>query len=151
MALGNIGRVLAGQAIETTKKNVLDALRTPETARTAEKIQGEKPSVSPGNENIGPVILGQMQAIQRTLKDDQELVVLFHTGDETLRILEIFVPSLHIFVLVGVDAEQNVTRVVLPAESAQLVFKIMKLAEGAKAIKVNVLSPRPNPAPAPQA
>jgi hypothetical protein len=151
MAFGNIGRVIAGQAIETTKKNVLDALRVPETAKSAEKIRAEKPSPPPATDNMASVILGQMQAMQRALKEDQELVVLYHTGDETLRVLEIFVPSVHVFVLAGVDTDQNVTRVVVPAESSRMVFKVMKLAEGAKPIKVNVLSPRPNPAPAPQA
>jgi hypothetical protein len=145
MAFGNIGRVIAGQAIESTKKNVLDALRVPETGKTAEKIQADRPAAPPGGENIGAVILGQIQAMQRAMKEDQELVVLFETGGETLRVLEIFVPSPRVFVLAGIDAEQNVTRVVIPAESAQLVCKIMKVAPDAKPIRVNVLSPRPKP------
>ena|SRR5579863_4607652 len=143
MAFGNLGRVIAGQAIETTKKNVLDALLSPETAKAAEKIQAERPAAPAPGEPIGGVILGQIQAMQRALKDDQELVVLFNTGGETLRVLEVFVPSVKVFVLAGVDAEQNVTRVVIPSESAQLVCKIVKVAEGAKPIRVNVLSPRP--------
>ncbi len=150
MALGNIGRVIAGQAIETTKKSVIDALRTPETARAAEKLQTERPAAPAPSENIGAIILGQMQAMQRALKEDQELMVLFHTGSETLRVLEIFVPSPHVFVLAGVDADQNVTRAVIAAESANLVFKILKLQPDTKAIRVNVLSPRPAaPAPTP--
>ena len=87
--------------------------------------------------------MGQIQAMQRAMKEDQELVVLFETGGETLRVLEIFVPSPHVFVLAGIDAEQNVTRVVIAAESAQLVCKIMKVAPEAKPIRVNVLTPRP--------
>ena len=148
MPLGNIGRVIAGQALDATKKNVLDALRSPETAKSAEKIQAERPAAPPAGESIGAVILGQMQAMQRALKEDQELVVLFHEGGETLRVLEIFVPSIHVFVLAGVDADQNVTRMVIPAEAARLVFKIVKLSEGAKAVKVSVLSPRPPTPPA---
>ena len=135
--------MIAGQAIETTKKNVMDALRSPETAKTAEKIQNEKSAIPAAGENIGAVILGQIQGMQRALRDDQELVVLFHAADETLRVLEIFVPSLHVLVLAGIDAEQNVTRVVIPAENAALVCKIMKVADGAAPIRVNVLSPRP--------
>jgi hypothetical protein len=150
MAFGNIGRALAGQAIESTKKNVLDALRAPETAKAAEKIQTDRPAAPAAGENIGAIILGQIQAMQRSLKDDQELVVLFEAGGETLRVLEIFVPSLHVLVLAGIDAEQNVTRVVIPAESAQLVCKIMKVAPDAKPIRVNVLSPRPKPEASPQ-
>ncbi|HVW83306.1 MAG TPA: hypothetical protein VHB50_01430 [Bryobacteraceae bacterium] len=145
MAFGSLGKVIAGQAIETTKKNVLDALRAPETARTAEKIQSDRPTAPAPGEAIGGIILSQIQAMQRALKEDQELVVLFTAGDETLRVLEIFVPSLQVFVLAGTDAEQNVTRVVVPAESAQLVCKIMKVAPDVKPIRVNVLSPRPKP------
>ena len=143
MAFGNLGKTIAGQAFETTKKNVLDALLSPETARAAEKIQSERPAAPPPGEPIGGVILGQIQAMQRALKDDQELVVLISAAGETLRVLEVFVPSVKVFVLAGVDTEQNVTRVVIPSESAQLVCKIVRVAEGAKPIRVNVLSPRP--------
>jgi hypothetical protein len=52
MAFGNIGRVIAGQAIESTKKNVLDALRVPETVKAAEKIQTDRPAAPAGGENI---------------------------------------------------------------------------------------------------
>ena len=143
MAFGNLGRTLAGQALETTKKNVLDALLSPETSKAVEKIQTERPAAAAAGEAIGSVILAQIQAMQRALKEDQELVVLFETGGETLRVLEVFVPSVKVFVLAGVDAEQNVTRVVIAADTAQLVCKIVKVTEGAKAIRVNVLSPRP--------
>jgi hypothetical protein len=149
MAFGNLGKALVGQAIETTKKNVLDGLMSPETAKSAEKIQAAKPVAAPTADAIGGVILGQIEAMQRALKEEQELVVLFTAGSETLRVLEIFVPSLHVFVLVGVDSEQNVTRVVIPAEAAQLVCKIMKATSGVQPVRVNVRWPRPKePAPA---
>jgi hypothetical protein len=136
MAFGNIGKVIAGQALETTKKNVMDAFMS-------EKPPAEKPAAPPPPEPIGAVVLNQIQAMQRALKEDQELLVSFSAGGETLRVLEVFVPSVHVLVLAGVDKEQNVTRVVVPAESAQLVCKIVKVAAGAKPIRVNVLSPRP--------
>jgi hypothetical protein len=137
MAFGNLGRTIAGQAIETTKKQMLDSLLTPETPKAP-----EKPPAPPSPEPAGTVILNQVQAMQRALREDQELAVLFHTGSETLRVLEIFVPSTKVFVLAGVDAEQNVTRAVVPADTAQLVCKVLKVAEGAKAVRVNVLAPR---------
>lgn len=140
MAFGSIGKVIAGQALEATKKNVIDAIAGPEPARS-----GEKAAAAPVQESVGGLILGQIQAMQRPLRDDQELVVLFHTGTEMLRVTEIFVPSLHVFVFAGTDASQNVTRVVVPSEKAQLVCKIMKVGPEAKAVRVNVLSPRPKP------
>ena len=151
MAFGNIGRVIAGQAIENTKKNVMDALRAPEAAKAAEKIQSERPVAGPAAESIGPVILGQVQAMQRPLKADEELMVLFNSHSETLRVLEIFVPNPHVFVFAGIDSDHNVTRVITPADSAQLICKIMKVAEGAQPIRVNVLTPRPKTEPQPAA
>lgn len=143
MALGNLGKAIAGQAFETTKKGVIDAF-TSEPAKAPEK-PAEK-STAP--EPIGGILLGQIQGMQRALKEDQELLVQFHTGVDMLRVLEIFVPSLQVFVLAGVDAEQNVTRAIVPAESMRLVCRIVKVAPDAKPVRVNVLSPRPKPEPA---
>jgi len=145
MAFGNIGKMIAGQAIEATKQNVMDSLRPAEAAKPAEKTQPDRPAAPPAADSIGGVILGQIQAMQRPMKDDQELIVHFTAGNETLRVTEIFVPSLHVLVLAGVDAEQNVTRVVIPAEAATLVCRIMKVAPDAKPVRVNILSPRPKP------
>lgn len=143
MAFGNIGKALVGQAIESTKKNVLDGLMSPETAKSAEKIQAAKLPAPPAADAIGGVILGQIEAMQRALKEEQELVVLFTAGTETFRVLEVFVPTLHVLVLVGVDSDQNVTRVVVPAEAAQLVCKIMKVNPGAQPVRVQVRWPKP--------
>jgi hypothetical protein len=139
MAFGNIGKVIAGQALEAAKKNVIESVVGPEQPKTQ-----DKPSVpvAPPVENIGPIILGQLQAMQRPLGDDRELVVTFQTGAESFRVLEIFVPNIHVFVLVGADAEHNVTRVVVPAESAVLVCKVMRVPPDARPVRVNVLSPR---------
>jgi hypothetical protein len=136
MAFGNIGKVIAGQALEATKKNVMDAITGPEAPKP-----GEKPQATP--ESIGGLILGQIQAMQRPLKDDQELVVLFHTGAESLRVTEIFVPNVQVFVFAGVDSLGNVTRAVVPSDRAQIVCKIMKIAPDARPVRVNILSPRP--------
>jgi hypothetical protein len=144
MAFGNIGKALAGQALEATKKNVMDAITGPES-KAADKNPAASAVPPPAPESVGGTILGQLQAMQRPLKEDQELVVLFQAGGETLRVLEIFVPNLQVFVLAGVDAEQNVTRVIVPVETAQLVCKIKKVPEDAKPVRVNVLSPRPKP------
>ncbi|HZL57106.1 MAG TPA: hypothetical protein VFC21_08500 [Bryobacteraceae bacterium] len=140
MAFGNIGKALAGQAFETTKKGVMDAFAA-EPAKPAEP----KPAAP---EALGGILLGQVQGMQRALREDQELVVQFHTGTEMLRVTEIFVPSLQVFVLAGTDAEQNVTRVIVPAEAMKLVCRIVKVAPDARPVRVNVLSPRPKPEPA---
>jgi hypothetical protein len=139
MALGNIGKTLAGQAIDAVKKNALDAVR-PEAPKNAEKPV-EKPAAQP--ESPGAVILGQVQAMQRQLKDDQELVILHESRAETLRVLEIFVPSVHVLVLAGIDDENHVTRVIVPAATLQLVCKVKNVVPGTAPVRVNILTPRP--------
>lgn len=136
MAFGNIGKVIAGQAIEATKKNVMDAI-TADPQKPPEK--------APGPETVGGLILSQIQGMQRALKEDQELVVHYYTGVEMLRVHEVFVPSLLVLVLAGVDANQNVTRAIVPADSVKLICKIVRVAPETKPIRVNVLSPRARP------
>jgi hypothetical protein len=139
MALGNIGKTLAGQAIDAVKKNALDVVR-PEAGKTGEKPV-EKNAAQP--EGPGAIILGQLQAMQRLLKDDQELVVLYESRAETLRVLEIFVPSVHVLVLAGMDDENHVTRVIAPATALQLVCKVKNVAPGAAPVRINILTPKP--------
>jgi hypothetical protein len=139
MPLGNIGKTLAGQAIDAVKKNALDVVR-PDAGRPAEKPIEKN---APQPESPGAVILGQIQAMQRLLRDDQELVVLYESRAETLRVLEIFVPSVHVLVLVGMDDENHVTRVIAPAAALQLVCKVKNIAPGTAPVRVNILTPKP--------
>lgn len=136
MNIGNIGKALANQAFESTKNSVLDAAKPPEPVRAG----------NPSDE--GAVILGQIQAMQRSLKEDQELLVHLRAGGETLRVHEIFVPTNLVLVFAGVDAQGNVTRIISPASAVQLVCKIIKVAPGAAPVRVNVLTPKPQPKPA---
>jgi hypothetical protein len=141
MTIGSLGKTLANQAIESTKNSVMDAVRTPGQPKPAEP----KPvAVSP---DTGAAIVAQIQAMQRPLKDDQELAVLFRAGDEMLRVNEIFVPNQEVLVFAGVDSNSNVTRVISPVNAAQVVCKILKVAPGATPSRVNVLTPRPQPKP----
>jgi len=136
MAFGNLGKVIAGQAIEATKKNVMDAI-------TAEPQKPPEKAAAP--ETVGGLILAQIHGMQRALKEDQELIVQYYTGVEMLRVHEVFVPSVQVLVLAGVDSNQNVTRAIVPADSVKLICKIVKVAPDARPIRVNVLSPRPKP------
>lgn len=139
MAFGNLGRTIAGQALETTKKTVIDSLLDPA------KPAAPAPAAVPQPEPTGAVILNQIQAMQRALREDQELAVRFAAAGEAFRVLEIFVPSPKVLVLAGVDADQNVTRAVVPAETAQVLCKILKVAEGSRPVRVNILWPKPKP------
>ena len=135
MALGSLTKQIAQQAL-------LDSLRPSDAAQVSESLKTARPS-GPAGENACAVILGQIQAMQKAVKEDEELVVLLHNGLETIRVLEIYVPSWNVAVLTGIDAERNLTRVISPSENLQLICKVMKAQPGAKPVKVAVIAPKP--------
>jgi hypothetical protein len=146
MTIGSIGKALVNEALDTTKKSVIDAVTGP-SKPTAPAALANAPE-SNISISTGAAIVGQIQAMQRPLKDDQELAVSVHAAGETLRVTEIFVPNSEVLVLAGTDAQGNITRFITPASAAQVVCRILKVAPGATASRVNVLTPRPQPKPA---
>src|SRR2546423_7163970 len=104
MALGELTKGLAQQA--------LGSLRAPD----APAAQGD---------NLCATIFGQIQAMQKALKDDQELIVLFSDGTETVRVQEFYAPSSQVVVLTGIDSQKNVTRVISPIASMRFICKIV--------------------------
>ena len=121
MALGDLTKQLAQQAL-------LSATR--------------EPAAPPPSENLGSVILAQIGAMQKALKEDEELVVLFRQGTERIRVTEIFAPSRQVLVLSGADAERNFTRVVCAVERLELTCKAMKIAPGGKPLRVGLVTPK---------
>jgi hypothetical protein len=101
----------------------------------------EKPA-APVVENPAAVVLGQIAAMQKALKEDEELVVTLHTGGEKIRVMEIFTPSRQIAVLSGQDGERNLTRVVSAVDALQLVCKVMKSPAGVKPSRVGLVAPK---------
>jgi hypothetical protein len=93
-------------------------------------------------DSTGAVILGQIGAMQKQLKDDEELVVTFEQGMERIRVLEIFLASPGVAVLIGPDAHRSLTRVIAPVVSLQLVCKVAKVAAGAKPARVGLVTPK---------
>jgi hypothetical protein len=141
MNLGSIGKALANQAMENTKNTVLDAVRTPDPPK-ATSAEAARPAI-----DTGATILGQIQAMQRPMSPEHELLVTLRAGDEILRVTEIFVPNTHVLVFAGTDAAGNVTRLITPVETAQVVCKIVKVAPGANPVRVNILTPKAPPKP----
>jgi hypothetical protein len=144
MTIGNLGKVLANQAFESTKNTVMDAVRDPPKPATPAPLAATH---GPDSGAAGAAIVAQIQAMQRPLKDDQELAILISACGETLRATEIFVPNPEVLVFAGVDPQGNITRVIAPANAAQIVCKILKVTPGASASRVNILTPRPQPKP----
>jgi hypothetical protein len=133
MALGAFTKQLAQQAIGEGVKDLLDSSRPAESASEAARA----------GDSVGAIIAGQVQAMQKALKETDELVVLFNSGSETIRVLEFYSPARNVLVLTGVDAQKNLTRVISPADSLQLVCKVIKVQETAKPVRINFIAPRP--------
>jgi hypothetical protein len=125
MALVDLTKQLAKEAL-------LSATRDPAPPDTAGSVG-----------SIGPLIVGQLGAMQKALKEDEELVVWFQNGSERIRVIEVIMPSWRLAVLSGLDADRNLTRVISPVESLQLVAKVMKLQSGAKPTRVGLVTPKP--------
>jgi len=124
MALGELTKQIAQQAIisATTK---------------------DPPPPSPAVEPIASVILAQIQAMQKALKEDEELAIFVHQGADRIRVLEIFLPSRQVAVITGAEPDRSLSRVIAPVESLQLVCKVLKTAAGAKPVRVAVVTPKP--------
>ena len=133
MGLGDLTRQLAKQAISDQVKDVVDT------------IGGTHAAAPAGPENPCSTILNQVQAMQKATKEDEELAVLCTAGEETLRVLEIYAPTWQVVVLTGIDADRNVTRLISPVHSLQLVCKVMKITAPAKPTRVRVIAPKSKP------
>ena len=121
MALGEFTKQIAQQAI-------LSATEKPAPASAAPL------------EPAGAVILGQLGAMQKALKEDEELVVHLLTGGEKIRVFEIFLPSPQVAVLSGIDSSRAGTRVVSAVAALQLVCRTAKVPAGAKPARLNLVT-----------
>ena len=127
MSLGELTKQFAEQAINKQVKSVTDSLRgAPE----------------PVESSLGSVLLAQIQALQKSLKEEQELFVSVNIGQETLRVVEIYAASWAVWVLTAINGERHVVRVVAPAATLQLVCKVVKVAPDAMPAPVKCIPPK---------
>jgi uncharacterized protein (UPF0218 family) len=122
MAFADLTKQLAQQAIQS-------AMQDPAPA-------------GPSPDNPGAVMLNQIGAMQRALKDDEELVIHLQNGEDKIRVMEIFLPSPQVAVLTGIDANRVMTRIVSAVASLQLLVRTGKAQAGAKAVRVNLVMPK---------
>ena len=80
--------------------------------------------------------------MQKTLKDDEELVIYLQSGAEKIRVMEIFLPSPQVAVLTGIDANRVMTRIISTAAALQLVVRTGKVQAGSKAVRINLVIPK---------
>jgi len=114
---------------------------TKQLAQQALLSATQEPSAAPVD-NPGAVILGQLGAMQKPLKEDEELIVQLQSGGEKIRVMEIYLPSPQVAVLSGVDANRAPVRVVSAVEALQLVVRAVKVQPGGKAIRLNLVMPK---------
>jgi len=121
MAIGEFTKQIAQQAIlSATSKDAPPSPATPQ-------------------ENPSAVVLGQVAAMQKALKDDEELVITC----QGIRVVEIFAPSRQMVVLTGHDADRALTRIIAGVDSLQLVCKVGKAQPGGKPLRVGLITPKP--------
>lgn len=123
MALVDLTRQLAEQALSET-------------------LKGGKPAGPAHPDNPCATILGQLQAMQKALKDDEELLVVFHSGPQAIRVLEIYVPTWQVVVITGMDSDRTIARVVSHSNLLQFVSKAVKVQPGVKPLRINVITPK---------
>lgn len=116
------------------------------TKQIAVQALGDALDTSPAKtaapESVAAAIVGQVQAMQKALKEDEELVVLCHAGADTVRVMQFIVPSPQVMVLAGVDGARNTARVVSAPEAVQLVCKVAKVQPNAKPARITFLTPK---------
>ena len=123
MSLGDLTKQLAVQALASADK----------PSKPAEAASAESP---------GMTVLGQMQAMQKALKEDEELVVLFRHGAETIVVREVFLPTPQVAILSGIDANKSTARVISPVDLLQLVCKVAKVPAPARPNRVALVVPK---------
>jgi hypothetical protein len=125
MALGEFTKQLAQQAL-------LSATKDPPAKEPVHAAQAD---------NVGATILGQVAAMQKALKEDEELALYFQNGSDTVRVLEIFLPSPRVAVLTFADSG-GFARVIAPVETLRLVARVQKAKPGAKPHRIALVTPK---------
>ena len=118
---------------------------TKQIAEQAIRHAVSQPAAPPRPDNPGATILAQIQAMQKALKEDEELIVLFHSGGDTLRVLEFYFPSWQVAVLSGIDNDKAPARAIAPVEALRLVCRVARAAPPAAPARIKCIAPRPKP------
>jgi hypothetical protein len=131
VGFGQLTKQLAQQAIGNQVKDAVEGI-----------VPSDAPALPPV-ETISSIVLGELNAMQKGLKEDQELIVTVAIGSETLRIREIYVRSPQIAVLSGTGTDKALTRVICPFDSLVLMCKPSAVPAGATPVRVRIVTPKP--------
>lgn len=132
--IGELTKQFAKEAISEQVKDVLGGSPEPAAA-----------SGQAAPDSLAAILMGQVQAMQNALKEDQELIVFATSGLITIRVHEIFAPSPKVLVLTGTDTtDRSLTRLISPAEGVQLACKPAAMPQGAaKGARIRFVTPQP--------
>jgi hypothetical protein len=103
----------------------------------------QQPAPPPSPDNLAAILMGEVQAMQKALKDDQELLVLCSAGGEQVRVLDIFAPSPKVLVVTGLNNDKALTRIISPADAVQLVVRPVPAATPGKPSRIRFITPKP--------
>jgi hypothetical protein len=101
------------------------------------------PAAPAAPEGIGNIVLGQIHAMQKALKEDEELALWFGSGSDRIRVFEIYLPTWKLAVLTGYDSERVLSRIISPVDALQLVAKVVKAPAGSKPGRIGLVAPKP--------
>ena len=124
MVIGEFTKQLAQQAI----LNVTSVSKEPPKETPA----------PPEAENVGATIVAQLNAMQKALKENEELLVFF----QGIRVMEVFLPTWRVAVLSGVGQDRALARAISPVESLQLIVRVGKAQPDAKPARLTVRTPK---------
>ena len=124
--------------VDLTKQLAQQAILSAASGKEKEKESAAAGAADP----TGSVILSQAAAMQKALKEDEELLVFFQNGAERIRVMEMFLPSPQVAVLTGIDPNRALSRVISAVDVLQLVCKTAKVQPGAKPARVALLTPK---------
>lgn len=133
MGIGELTKQFAKEALSEQVKDVLGSPAS-ETAAAA----------GAAAEALTAILMGQVQAMQNAVKEDQELVVFATVGGTTIRVHEMFAPNQKVLVLSGTDmSDKTLTRLISPADSVQLVCKPAPMPPGStKGARIRFVTPQ---------
>ena len=107
-----------------------------------QSAMSDPPPAAPSADNPGAVMLNQIGAMQKALKEDEELIIHLQNGEDKIRVMEIFLPSPQVAVLTGIDASRVMTRVVSAVAALQLLVRTGKAQTGSKAVRIGLVVPK---------
>ena len=125
MALGEFTKQLAQQAILS--------------ATSKEPAKESQPASA---DPMGQVMLAQVAAMQKALKEGEELAISVRDGADAIRVREIYMPTWQVAVVSGVSGQTGFVRIVAPIETLQLAVRVVRAQPGAAPARVAVIAPK---------